>query len=108
MGDAVNEVNSGKKKASDFDGELPTISTIVGTTAILEAGRKSLDLGGVPFDLEYTSVDVHAVKFCHACVFRIPGFGGAQCHFQIRAFSLPLGHSTWSCGPQLVVAGEEG
>merc|ERR1712038_618068 len=44
--DAVNEVNSGKKKASDFDGELPTISTIVGPTAILEAGRKSLDSGG--------------------------------------------------------------
>merc|ERR1712066_329151 len=59
--DAVNEVNSGKKKASDFDGTLLTISTIVGTTAILEAGRKSLDLGGVPFELAYSSDDVHAV-----------------------------------------------
>merc|ERR1719251_179413 len=59
--DAVNEVNSGKKKASDFDGTLPTISTIVGTTAILEAGRLSLDMGGRPFELVYSSDNVYAV-----------------------------------------------
>merc|ERR1719491_1812236 len=58
--DAVLEVNSGKKKVSDFDGTLPTISTIVGTTAILEAGRLSLDQGGVPFELVYSSDDIHA------------------------------------------------
>jgi len=51
--DAVHEVNSGKKKASDFDGIIPTLATIVGTTAILEAGRKSLDSGGQPFELLY-------------------------------------------------------
>merc|ERR1712151_204774 len=59
--DAVNEVNSGRKRVSDFDGDLPTISTIVGTTAILEAGRKSLDMGGAPFELVYSSDEVHAV-----------------------------------------------
>jgi len=59
--DAVAEVNSGKKKVSDFDGTLPTISTIVGTTAILEAGRLSLDAGGKPFELVYPSDDIYAV-----------------------------------------------
>jgi len=59
--DAVNEVNSGKKKVSDFDGVIPTIGTIVGTTAIMEAGRLSLDQGGVPFDLVYDSDDIYAV-----------------------------------------------
>jgi len=59
--DAVNEVNSGKKKVADFDGVIPTIGTIVGTTAIMEAGRLSLDRGGVPFDLVYNSDDIHAV-----------------------------------------------
>jgi len=59
--DAVNEVNSGKKTVKDFDGVLPTISTIVGTTAILEAGRLSLDAGGCAFDLIYDSDDIHAV-----------------------------------------------
>merc|ERR1712059_21121 len=51
--DAVAEVNSGRKKASDYDGVIPTLSTIVGTTAILEAGRRSLDEGGQPFELVY-------------------------------------------------------
>jgi len=59
--DAVKEVNDGKKQVSDLDGVLPTIGTIVGTTAILEAGRLSLDQGGVPFDLVYDSDDIHAV-----------------------------------------------
>merc|ERR1711870_30462 len=51
--DADHQVNSGQKKVSDFDGAIPTIGTIVGTTAILEAGRMSLDAGGKPFDLVY-------------------------------------------------------
>lgn len=51
--DAVAEVNSGKKKVADFDGVIPTLSTIVGTTAILEAGRRSLDDGGRPYELVY-------------------------------------------------------
>lgn len=59
--DAVAEVNSGRKKASDFDGSLPTLSTIAGTTAILEAGRRSLDSGGKPFELLYTGNDPYEV-----------------------------------------------
>eukprot|EP00405_Crypthecodinium_cohnii_P041538 CAMPEP_0206563814 /NCGR_PEP_ID=MMETSP0325_2-20121206/23076_1 /ASSEMBLY_ACC=CAM_ASM_000347 /TAXON_ID=2866 /ORGANISM="Crypthecodinium cohnii, Strain Seligo" /LENGTH=505 /DNA_ID=CAMNT_0054066303 /DNA_START=136 /DNA_END=1651 /DNA_ORIENTATION=+ len=51
--DAVAQVNSGKKSAADYDGLLPTIGTIAGTTAILEAGRRSLDAGGRPFELLY-------------------------------------------------------
>jgi len=59
--DAVHEVNSGRKKVADFDGVLPTIGTIVGTTAILEAGRMSLDMGGKPLELVYDSDDKYAV-----------------------------------------------
>jgi len=55
--DAVAEVNSGRKKVADFDGVLPTIGTIVGTTAILEAGRRSLDEGGKPYELLYKGDD---------------------------------------------------
>jgi D-galacturonate reductase len=58
--DAVAEVNAGKKKVSDFDGVIPTIGTIVGTTAILEAGRLSLDTGGQPVELVYDGDDVFA------------------------------------------------
>jgi len=57
---AVNEVRAGRKKVSDFDGELPTISTIVGTTAIMEASRRSLDMGGRAFELIYSSDDIYA------------------------------------------------
>lgn len=51
--DAVAQVNAGEKTVADFDGLIPTVGTIVGTTAILEAGRLSLDAGGRPFELVY-------------------------------------------------------
>eukprot|EP00927_Polykrikos_kofoidii_P084722 TRINITY_DN9015_c0_g1_i1.p1 TRINITY_DN9015_c0_g1~~TRINITY_DN9015_c0_g1_i1.p1 ORF type:complete len:462 (+),score=62.31 TRINITY_DN9015_c0_g1_i1:81-1466(+) len=51
--DAAAQINAGEKTARDFDGLLPTMSTIMGTTAILEAGRLSLDQGGRAFDLVY-------------------------------------------------------
>ena len=42
--DAARDVNSGKTKAVEFDSHgLPTIANTVLTTAILEAGRISLD-----------------------------------------------------------------
>lgn len=42
--DAARAVNAGTNKPSDFDGHgLPTISNTVLTTAILHAGRISLD-----------------------------------------------------------------
>jgi len=59
--DAVAEVNSGRKKVSDFDAVIPTLSTIVGTTAIMEAGRRSLDEGGRPYELVYEGDGVFEV-----------------------------------------------
>lgn len=56
--DAAAEVNSGMKKVSDFDAVIPTLSTIAGTTAILEAGRRSLDEGGRPYELVYQGDDI--------------------------------------------------
>jgi len=48
--EAVNEVNAGKKKVSDFDGVLPTISTIVGTPRVGPTSGKNqqpgMKLGG--------------------------------------------------------------
>lgn len=59
--EAAAEINSDRRKVSDFNDTLPTLNTIAGTTAILEAGRRSLDLGGQPFELEYKSDDPHEV-----------------------------------------------
>jgi len=50
---AVLQIKQGKAKASDFDAKLPTIAQTAITTAILEAGRRSLDSGGVPVNLVY-------------------------------------------------------
>jgi D-galacturonate reductase len=41
--DAVTEIRSGTAKPADFDTSLPTAATCLLTTAILEAGRRSLD-----------------------------------------------------------------
>ena len=51
--DAVNAVRQGKAKVSVFDAELPTVHNTVLTTAILEAGRRSLDAKGASIDLIY-------------------------------------------------------
>jgi len=53
--EAADKVNAGLKLASDFDHELPTMATTVAATAILEAGRRSLDSGGRTFELAYDS-----------------------------------------------------
>ena len=55
--DAVQSVNSGEKKPEYYDGKLPTISSTLGATAILEAGRRSLDANGQPFDILYDNED---------------------------------------------------
>jgi D-galacturonate reductase len=42
--DAVNNLNAGKVKLEDLDARpLPTLKNTIATTAILEAGRRSLD-----------------------------------------------------------------
>lgn len=52
--DACREINSGVKKASDYDdGSLATVHTTIQGTAILEAGRRSLDEDGRPMDILY-------------------------------------------------------
>lgn len=52
--DACREINSGSQKVTDFDdGSLATVGTTVQGTAILEAGRRSLDADGRPMDIVY-------------------------------------------------------
>lgn len=51
--DAVAQINAGQAKVSDFDHSLATIGTTALTTAILEAGRLSLDAQGRPIEIEY-------------------------------------------------------
>ncbi|KAI9007725.1 hypothetical protein DFJ74DRAFT_688876 [Hyaloraphidium curvatum] len=45
---ACIDINSGRSSVSSFDELLPTIGATLAVTAILEAGRKSLDSGNVP------------------------------------------------------------
>ena len=51
--DAATSVNSGELTLDRCDRDLPTMASTAGATAILEAGRRSLDAGGAPFDLVY-------------------------------------------------------
>lgn len=52
--DACRDINAGSKKASDYDdGSLATVHTTMQGTAILEAGRRSLDTDGRPMDILY-------------------------------------------------------
>jgi len=50
---AASECAHGKAQASEFNQTLPTLETTVCATAILEAGRRSLDHGGQPMRLVY-------------------------------------------------------
>jgi len=51
--DAATSVNSGELTLDRCDRDLPTMASTAGATAILEAGRRSLDANGAPFDLIY-------------------------------------------------------
>ena len=52
--DACRSINAGTTKAGDYDdGSLATVHTTMQGTAILEAGRKSLDSDGQPMDILY-------------------------------------------------------
>lgn len=52
--DACRAINAGECKPEDYDdGSLATVHTTMQGTAILEAGRKSLDSGGRPMDITY-------------------------------------------------------
>eukprot|EP00957_Ditylum_brightwellii_P134501 10253641-Ditylum_brightwellii.AAC.1 len=52
--DACALINEGKSKTSDYDdGSIATVHTTMQGTAILEAGRRSLDMDGRPMDILY-------------------------------------------------------
>jgi D-galacturonate reductase len=51
--EAVEQVQAGLAKPADFRGGLATVDDTVLVTAILEAGRRSLDSGGQPHQIEY-------------------------------------------------------
>ena len=51
--DAVQSIQSGEATPVDFDGKLATIGTTQVMTAILEAGRRSLDNGGRACEIIY-------------------------------------------------------
>ena len=51
--DAVEQVRSGLATPAEFRGGLATIDDTVLVTAILEAGRRSIDSGGLPHQIEY-------------------------------------------------------
>lgn len=53
--DAVSQVRAGLTTPTDFRGGLATVDDTVLVTAILEAGRRSLDSGGIPHQIEYAS-----------------------------------------------------
>ena len=51
--EACRAINAGLATASDFDASLPTIHTTLCATAVLEAGRRSLDSGGARVRIDY-------------------------------------------------------
>ncbi|KAG5178493.1 hypothetical protein JKP88DRAFT_183252 [Tribonema minus] len=55
--DAVRDINACKKVPEDFDHTLATIGTTFLTTAILEAGRLSLDNDSRPYNVLYEGAD---------------------------------------------------
>ena len=58
---AAREINAGRREHRSFDAELATIHTTAQTTAILEAGRRSLDAGGKRVRFAYSEGDASLV-----------------------------------------------
>jgi D-galacturonate reductase len=60
--DACRSINAGTSKANDYDdGSLATVHTTMQGTAILEAGRRSLDNDGQPMDILYNSDETEPI-----------------------------------------------
>jgi D-galacturonate reductase len=59
---AVARIAAGAATAREFDRSLASVHATFQTTAILDAGRKSLDAGGMPMTLQYAEggADPHA------------------------------------------------
>jgi D-galacturonate reductase len=64
--DAVAAINAGRASARDFDASLPTVHTTYLTTAVLEAGRRSLDAGGAVVEIVYDDAASGGGKDRHA------------------------------------------
>lgn len=50
---AARAIRAGAAQPADFRGKLATIEDVAPVTAVLEAGRRSLDSGGAPIAVEY-------------------------------------------------------
>jgi len=60
--DACAQINAGNSKPSDYDdGSLATVHTTMQGTAILEAGRNSLDMDGRPIDILYQGDSIEPI-----------------------------------------------
>jgi D-galacturonate reductase len=56
--DACREINAGRRTPGSYDdGSLATVGTTMQGTAILEAGRRSLDADGRPMDIVYNNME---------------------------------------------------
>jgi len=55
--EAAGKLNKGEAKLEDFDVPLATARSTVTTTAILDAGRRSLDNGGRPVFVQYDEAE---------------------------------------------------
>jgi D-galacturonate reductase len=53
--DAATQVRAGSAVPADFRDGLATVDDTVLVTAILEAGRRSLNNGGLPHQIEYAT-----------------------------------------------------
>lgn len=58
--DGVRAINSGAASLEKTAAALPSSGNTLQTTAILEAGRRSLDNGGRPVRIKYAEVDADA------------------------------------------------
>lgn len=89
--DAVNEIRARRAKAADFDGDLPTVGTTLLTTAILEAGRLSLDADNAAVAIDYN-------KEGEPVALRVLGAGAASAsasgaRFVLGSHFLPVSHA---------------
>lgn len=59
---AVNALRAGSTSPADYDTVLPTVQSTMLTTAILEAGRRSLDQSGATFSIVYDAAGVPSIQ----------------------------------------------
>jgi len=63
--DAATQIRNGAAAPEDFDADLPTVHSTLACTAILEAGRRSLDNGSATYQLVWADgapVDIQQIQ----------------------------------------------